>query len=286
MPETLSPAPAVVGGFHIDSLIGRGASGEVHLATDTASGTRVALKLLPLESAEAARRFVAEAGAAQRLQHPDIVQVFAAGTQGHLGWIAMEPLAGCDLVRYTRPARLLPEPVVLAVAERVARALAYAHGLGVVHRDVKPANVMVDWAAGRVVLTDFGIARVADAERTRTGLVLGSPGYMAPEQLAGAEAGAAGDVYALGVTLFELLAGRRPHDAASLGELLRQVASEPAPDLALLRPGLAPELAALVARTLAKRPADRPAGAAALADALRSVRESLDPGPRGPMSRV
>lgn len=285
MPDPL-PAPAVVGGFRLDSLLGRGAAGEVHLATDLATGVRVALKLLPLDSAEVARRFAAEAGAAQRLQHPDIVKVFGAGADATLGWIAMEPLAGCDLVRYTRPARLLPEAVAVAVAERVAAALGYAHGLGIVHRDVKPGNVMVDWAAGRVVLTDFGVARIADAERTRTGLVLGTPAYMAPEQLSGADAGAAGDVYALGVMLFELLAGCRPHEETSLGELLRQVAQAPAPDLAALRPGVPRALADLVAQALAKRPGERPPGAAAFAAALRSVRESLERAPPEPMSRT
>jgi serine/threonine-protein kinase len=282
-----------VGPFSLDALIGRGAAGEVHLATETASGARVALKLVRLDEAapdaDLHRRFVAEAAAAQRLVHPDIVRVFGAGVADGLGWIAMEPLAGCDLVRYTRAARLLPEPVVLHVGARVARALAHAHALGVVHRDVKPANVMVDWTADRVVLTDFGIARLADAQRTRTGLVLGTPAYMAPEQLGGATADATGDVYALGVMLFELLTGRRPHEAASLGELLRQVAQQPAPDLRQLRPELPPALAALVAAALAKRPGERPAGAAALADALETIAATLESGvpvpPNGPKSR-
>ena len=284
MPAASNAPPArlaagrVVGGFRLDGLLGRGAMGEVHLATELASGVKVALKLLPLAaaSAEVQSRFAREAGAAQRLLHADIVRVFGAGTDGGHGWIAMEPLGGCDLVRYTRPARLLPEAVALQVVERLARALAYAHGMGVIHRDVKPANVMVDWAAGRVVLTDFGIARVADAERTRTGVVLGSPDYMAPEQLAGAEASAAGDVYALGVMLFELLCGRRPYQASSLGDLLRQVAQQPAPALDALRPDLPPPLSVLLARVLAKHPGDRPAGAAALADALAPLRRGLE----------
>jgi len=287
--------PPLIGGYRLAGLIGSGAIGEVHLAVDSASGQQVALKVLRLAGAdaqaqdEAQRRFIAEADAARRLVHPDIVRVLAAGVEAGSAWLAMELLAGCDLERYTRPARLLPEAVVLRVAERLARALAYAHAGGVIHRDLKPANVMVDWASDRVTLTDFGLARLADAERTRTGLVLGTPAYMAPEQLAGAPASTSGDLYALGVTLFQLLAGRLPHDSASLGELLRQVATEPAPDLRRLRPDLPPALAglpALVASLLAKRPTERPPGASALAESLKTLREALEAGPDGPKSRA
>jgi serine/threonine protein kinase len=145
-----------------------------------------------------------------------------------------------------------------------------------VHRDIKPANVLVDLPAGSLRITDFGVAHLADAERTRTGLVLGSPAYLAPEQLAGGAAAPAGDLYALGVTLFQLLTGRLPFDAASMGELLRQVASAPPPPLAVLRPELPPTLArplgALLDRLLAKQPGQRPAGAEVVADALARLR--------------
>jgi eukaryotic-like serine/threonine-protein kinase len=165
--------------------------------------------------------------------------------------------------------------VVLDLGARIASALHHAHGAGVVHRDVKPANVMVDWARGTLKLADFGLARLADAERTRTGLVLGSPAYMAPEQLAGETATPASDLYALGVVLFQLLAGRLPHDDTSLGELLRQVAGVPAPDLRTVRPDLPAPLALLVGALLAKRPAERPADAEAAAARLQAIREHL-----------
>lgn len=270
-----------VGGWLLERTIGRGAVGQVHLARDEASGHRVALKLVPLQAGGSAalrerlRRFSLEAAAAQRLQHPDIVRVFGSGTETVddvlLGWLAMEPLAGVDLVRYTRPARRLPEPVALQVGARIAAALAHAHAAGVQHRDVKPSNVLVDWSADRVVLTDFGLASLQDddaGERTATGVVLGTPAYMAPEQLAGAPATTAADVHALGVLLFELLCARRPHDdAATLGELLRRVASGPAPDLRDWRPEAPASLAELVGRALAPAPAARPTSAA-LASAL------------------
>jgi len=291
-------APArqtTLGGYRLAGLIGRGAIGEVHAAL-APDGQPVALKLLSLgpdaddERGTARQRFLAEARAAQRLQHADIVRVLAAGEHGGTAWMAMELLAGCDLVRYTRPARLLPEAVVARIGERLARALAYAHGEGVVHRDIKPANVVVHWPGDRVTLTDFGLARLADAERTRTGLVLGSPAYMAPELLAGAAPHARSDLYALGVTLFQLLAGRLPHDSPSMGELLRQVATQPAPDLCLLQPGLPPALAQVVAALLAKRPEQRPPDAAALADSLRrlhlQLRGAAPAAAGGPKSRA
>jgi serine/threonine-protein kinase len=187
----------------------------------------------------------------------------------------MELAAGSELGRYTRMPRLLPEALVLQIGERLARALAHAHAQGVVHRDIKPGNVLFDLPTGRLKLMDFGIAGLADLQRTRTGVVLGSPAYMAPEQLAGAAADARSDLYSLGVLLFELLAGRLPHEQASLGELLRAVAREPAPDLCLLRPALSPALAAVVAQALHKQPARRPADSLALADALAEVRRAL-----------
>ncbi|MDH4052724.1 MAG: serine/threonine protein kinase, partial [Rubrivivax sp.] len=187
----------------------------------------------------------------------------------------MDLLHGCDLVRYTRPGRLLPEPVVLRLAERIARALAHAHARGVVHRDLKPANVMVDWAADRVTLTDFGLARLADAERTRTGLVLGSPVYMAPELLAGEAASARSDQYALGVLLYQLLTGELPFDALQLGELLRQVAQQAPLPLQAHRPDLPSDLLAplqaLIGELLAKRAADRPTDGDALAARLAGL---------------
>jgi serine/threonine-protein kinase len=271
----------LVGHYRLQGLIGKGSIGEVHAASDVDSGQTVALKLLRLsggagDAREARRLFLIEADAARQLQHPAIVRVFDAGIADGTAWMAMELLAGCDLSRYTRQARLLPESVVMRVIERLARAVSYAHSFGVVHRDLKPANAVVDWSTDRLTLTDFGLARLADAARTRTGLILGSPSYMAPELLAGGMAHAASDLYALGVTLFQLLTGTLPFDDPSMGQLLRRVASEPAPRLHTLRPGLPPGLDLLLAELLAKRPAERPGSASELADRLHRERGLLD----------
>jgi serine/threonine-protein kinase len=274
-----------VAGYRLLRFIGQGSLGTVHLAEEIATGLPVALKLVPLRAGAASARkaFLASTEVARGLVHPDIVAVHAVGVEGHIGWLAMEPVPGTDLTRYTRPGRLLPEALVLQVGERMARALAYAHAQGVVHRDLKPANVLVHWPTQTVKLADFGLARAADAVQTGTGVVLGSPAYMAPEQLAGGVPTPQGDFYALGVMLFQLLAGRLPHQGESMGELLRQVASDAAPDLRTLRPTLPAAVAELVARLLAKRLADRPAEGVAVIASLQALAAALPAG--GPKSR-
>jgi serine/threonine-protein kinase len=269
--------------YVLGRVIGRGGSGTVHLARNRHDGGWVALKILVAsdtlaagEHEELRTRFLQEAEVAKRLQHPDIVAIHAAGESGGLLWIAMELVRGCSLERYVQPRRLLPPAVALGIGVRVARALDHAHAMGVVHRDIKPSNVLVDLAAGSMKLMDFGAARLHDGSRTRTEVMLGTPAYMAPEQLAGAAADARSDLYALGVLLFELLTGRRPHESASLGELLRLVSSEPAPDVRTLRPDLPPILADGLARLLAKRPADRHPSGDAIADALERARLHIE----------
>lgn len=261
-----SDAPLVHDRYRVGVLLGMGGGSQVHEAVDLRTGGTIALKLIHLpadlgagQRAEWLARLQREADLSRRLTHPDIVAVLATGLQGHQAWLAMERVRGVDLARYTQPQRRLPENLVLEIGARVAAALAHAHGLGIVHRDLKPANVIVNLAAGQVKLADFGVARDDEAERTRTGLSLGTPAYMAPELLAGETASPASDAYALGVMLFELLTGRRPHQAETLGALLKATATERPAELRTLRPDLpAPALAA-VEQLLARRPQDRPA---------------------------
>ena len=264
----------IVAGHRLQRPLGQGAHGEVFLA-EAPGGRPVALKLARVPTGDGARawceHFMATVRHAQRLVHPGIVAVHAGGIEDRLAWLAMELVPGGDLGRYTLPSRLLPENLVLMLAWRMAQALAHAHRHGVVHRDLKPANVLVHLPSHTVKLADFGLARGADAVQTGTGVVVGSPAYMAPELLAGNLPTPATDLYALGVVMFELLAGRLPHAAPSMGELLRQVAHEPAPDLLECVPGITPALAALVAGLLAKPAAQRPSDAQALAEALEGL---------------
>lgn len=280
------PTGQVVAGHVLHRLLGNGAHGTVYLASPVGTKQLVALKLLPLPSGEAAanaqKTFLETAAAVRALKHPDVVAVLGSGVQPGLGWLAMEPVAGAELGRYSRAPRLLPESLVLRVCQRLARALAHAHRQGMVHRDVKPANVLVHWPTHTVKLTDFGIARLADSSNTATGMMMGSPAYMAPEQLAGSVPTARTDLYALGVTLFELLTGRPPYPGANMGELLRQVTQDAPPDLAAIRPDLPPALAQLMRQLLAKAPADRPADGDSLAASLGQIAQLLPASPDTP----
>ncbi len=268
-----------IGGYRLQRRVGGGSAGTVFQALHKRDGSTVALKLMrkgedetPAGLSEARRRFETEVRALHALSHPDIVQVLDGGLWQDRGWLVMEWLPGHDLSRYTTPARLLPEALTLEVGERLALALAHAHGRGVVHRDIKPGNVRVHLPALVVKLADFGLARTTDSAATRTGVVAGSPAYMAPETLGGATADTRSDLYALGVLLFELLAGQRPYEAQTLGEWLRRVATEPAPDLRQLKPHLPAALANLVARLLQREAHARPSSGAEVAAELAVMR--------------
>jgi len=291
--QPLPAPPGLPRRYSLHKRLGEGSVGTVYAAFDAERNEAVAIKLLSLggwgrgEPALQRARFAAEAAAAQRLAHPDIVATLDAGSAGPLGWLVMELVPGVPLSRYAQPARLLPEALVLRAVQRLAAALAHAHAAGVVHRDIKPANVLVHWPQGVLKLADFGLARQADSEATRTGIVMGSPAYMAPELLAGAAPDMATDCYALGVTLFELLCGQLPFMAPaapgqalpSIGELLRRVAHDPVPALALLRPDLpahtAAALDALLQQLLAKRAAGRVASASRIDSALQAAIQDL-----------
>ena len=269
---------AALGRYEVEGLLGRGSMGAVYLGRDPKIGRQVAIKTMALTQefegealAEARGRFFREAETAGRLQHPGIVTIFDAGEDQGLAWIAMEYLRGHDLQRYTQPGRLLPVADVLAIVARVAEALAYAHSQGVVHRDIKPANVMVDAASDSVKVTDFGIARIADTSRTRTGLVLGTPSFMSPEQMAGRRVDGRSDLYSLGVMLFQLLTGALPFRSESMAKLMFQIANEPAPDVRGLRPELPQALADSVALALEKRPEVRYADGSQFAADLRTL---------------
>jgi len=261
--------------------LGRGAMGEVWLATDLQTNEQVALKLLaltrefsPEDLVDVRERFMREARAAGQLEHPDILRILETGESGADAWIVMEYVQGHDLSHFSRAGQLLPVSEALQVGARLARALAHAHEQGVVHRDIKPANVMYDRDKGQLKIMDFGIARIADGSRTRTGLVLGTPSFMSPEQLAGLTVDGRSDLYSLAVLLYQLLTGRLPHQSDSMAELMRRIATAPPPDVRHYRPGLPESLAMVLALALEKRPELRYGSGQQMAQDLEAVLSS------------
>jgi serine/threonine-protein kinase len=270
--------PARLGRYEVIDEIGRGAMGVVYRARDPMINRQVALKSIPLaaefegeELQDAHSKFFREAEMAGRLSHPHIVTIYDAGEHDGAAYIAMELLRGRHLVDYCCTSHGLPSPVAIEIIAKLAGALHYAHRQGVVHRDIKPANVMFDAPSGELKITDFGIARLTDAGRTRTGIVLGTPSYMSPEQLQGRPITGRSDLYSLAVTLFQLLTGQLPFRADSMLALMMKIAQEPPPRFQSLRPDLPAELGVFFDRALAKEPADRFEDGAAFQQALRDA---------------
>ena len=264
-----------LGSYELTRRLGEGGMGVVWEARHVELGRRVAIKLLhPALAAqpEVERRFSTEARVVHLVRHPGVVDVLELGRlDDGTAYIVMELLAGESLAARLQRLGALPMADVLRVARQVASPLAAAHASGVVHRDLKPENLMIvadpEVAGGeRIKVLDFGIAKLLgdddvarSATRTRTGLILGTPRYMAPEQCRGGRSiDAAVDVYALGVIVFEMVAGGPPFAAAGSGEVMMQHIADPPPPLATVRPGTPPRLVALVEAMLAKEPAERP----------------------------
>jgi serine/threonine-protein kinase len=254
----------MLGRYQVEKELGKGAMGVVYLGRDPKIGRVVAIKTMSLSSefegaelVDARERFFREAETAGRLQHQNIVTIFDAGEEHDLAYIAMEFLKGQDLTPYCKPAHLLPVPTVISLVARVAQALTYAHKAHVVHRDIKPANIMYDVESDTVKVTDFGIARITDSSKTKTGLVLGTPSFMSPEQLSGKKVDGRSDLYSLGVMLFQLLTGVLPFRGESMAELMFKIANEAAPDIRQIRPELSIALADVVARAMSKDPQTR-----------------------------
>jgi len=272
----------MLGRYQVEKELGKGAMGVVYLGKDPKIGRVVAIKTMALseefegdELVDARERFFREAETAGRLQHQNIVTIFDAGEEHDLAYIAMEFLKGKDLVDYCKDGRLLPVPTVLSIVARVAEALAYAHKQHVVHRDIKPANIMYELESDTVKVTDFGIARITDSSKTKTGLVLGTPSFMSPEQLAGKKVDGRSDLYSLGVMLFQMLAGVLPFRGDSMAELMYKIANEEAPDICVVRKELPAALARVVALSLSKRPEARYQDGTQFAKELRAVLSAL-----------
>jgi serine/threonine-protein kinase len=273
MPVGIDSKELIDGRYRIERELGQGAMGVVYEASDLGLGRRVALKVITRElAADPAfvERFVREAKALASIRHQNIVQVHALGQHRGAWYYAMELVHGraLDSLVFDHVSRgtRLPTREALGIIRQIASGLSAVHAARIIHRDVKPANVMLEQETGRPVLIDFGIARPAFNGKTRSTLLVGSPAYMAPEQIQaqnGVELTPAADLYALGCVAYELFALRPPFNSSDVYEVLRDQVSTPAAPISAHRPDLA-RFDALIARLLAKRPEERPGGCLAV----------------------
>jgi len=223
----------MLGRYEIERELGKGAMGSVYLGKDPKISRVVAIKTMALsqefaadELQEVKNRFFREAETAGRLTHPSIVTIYDAGEEDDLAYIAMEFLKGSDLTGYIKKDRLLPINKVLDLIKRAAEGLGYAHASNVVHRDIKPANIMWDPKTDSMKITDFGIARITDSSKTKTGMVLGTPSYMSPEQLAGDKISGQSDLFSLGVMMYQMVTGELPFKGDSMATLMYKITTE------------------------------------------------------------
>jgi eukaryotic-like serine/threonine-protein kinase len=274
----------MLGRYEVQKELGKGAMGVVYLGKDPKIGRVVAIKTMALsqefeedELKDVKERFFREAETAGRLTHPNIVTIYDAGEEHDLAYIAMEFLKGKDLTPYNKPDKLLPLDRTLSIIARVADALNYAHKNNVVHRDIKPANIMYEPESDSVKVTDFGIARITDSSKTKTGMVLGTPSYMSPEQIAGKKIEGRSDLFSLGVTLYQLACGKLPFTGESMAQLMFKIANEAHADIRTHNAALPESLSEVVNRALAKEAEQRYQDGEQMAKALRLCLEGLAP---------
>ncbi len=267
-----------IGRYVLDEELGRGSMGTVFRASDPLIERSVAIKTVDLGKLDDGTlqprlRFLREAKAAGRLSHPGIVTVHDVGELEDVAFIVMELVEGRSVKDVLDRGEGIPLPVALDIVRQAAEALDFAHRHGVVHRDVKPGNLMLT-RQGMVKITDFGIARVDQTARTRTGILVGSPGYMSPEQLMGKGVDGRSDVFSLGAVLYELVTGRGPFDAEHREDvlaLMNNITNRPHEPASRLNPKVPGSLDAIVDRALAKKPADRYGSAGQMAAELRAL---------------
>ncbi len=283
MPEQSLSRPTL-GRYEIERELGRGAMGVVFLGKDPKIARTVAIKTLSYQAfddghlPELKERFFREAEAAGRLDHPSIVTVYDVGEEADLAYIAMDYAQGRPLSEFGKPGRLLPLPTVLDIIARVADALAYAHSQKVVHRDIKPGNIIYNPNDGAIKITDFGIAKISDDSRTKTGSVMGSPLFMSPEQLKGQKVTGASDIYSLGVTFYKLVSGATPYQGDTLANLTYQILNKRPRSVREFNADIPNGVVRLINKAIQREPDKRFASAATMAEAVRrlAVREARE----------
>jgi serine/threonine protein kinase len=272
-----------IGKYRITERIGRGGMAEVYLGVHTHLDRQVAIKVLHsylLEGGDFIERFKREAKAVASLRHPNIVQVYDFDIQDEIIFMVMEYIEGTNLqqqlVELDKKGKRLPIKQIGSIINDIAGALDYAHSQGMLHRDVKPSNILID-KAGKAYLTDFGIARIlGDHKLTATGTLVGTPAYMSPEQGRGEELTEESDIYSLGIVAFEMLTGRVPFDAKTPIGIVQKQISEPVPDISKLVDGVPITAQDVIDRALAKSPKGRYASAEELVGALKIALQALE----------
>ena len=271
-----------LGRYDVEKELGKGAMGVVYQGRDPKINRVVAIKTMALsqefeadELDEVKERFFREAETAGRLNHPNIVTIYDAGEEHDLAYIAMEYLAGKDLSPYTKADQLLPVDRVLQMIADSAEALAYAHDNNVVHRDIKPGNIMFDADTNKLKITDFGIARITDSSKTKTGMVLGTPSYMSPEQLAGKKVDGRSDLFSLGVMMYQMVSGKLPFSADSMATLMYKIANEGQVPVRQLRGDLPECVETIIDRALQKDPDARYPDGREMAAEIRQCQQAI-----------
>ncbi len=272
----------MLGRYKIDRELGRGAMGMVYLGHDPKIGRTVAIKTMSLGQEfesdkldDVKKRFFREAETAGRLNHPNIVTIYDVGEDQELSYIAMDYLKGDNLLTHCKPDTLLPAEEVFDIMIEVAGALEYAHEQKVVHRDIKPANLIYHREEKQITVTDFGVACLTDASKTKTGTILGSPSYMSPEQLAGRKVDGRSDLFSLGVTFYQMLTGELPFVADSLASLMYKIANEKHPDIRMFKPELPSCVTQIINKALHKDVERRFQTGSQFAKALTRCRERM-----------
>lgn len=267
----------MLGRYQVEKELGKGAMGIVYLGKDPKISRTVAIKTMALsqefegdELDDVKERFFREAETAGRLNHPNIVTIYDAGEEHDLAYIAMEFIKGKDLAPETKKDNLLPVPKVFELIMKSASALHYAHRENVVHRDIKPANIMYDPESNELKITDFGIARITDSSKTKTGVVLGTPSYMSPEQLSGKKIDGRSDLFSLGVMFYQMLTGSLPFTGDSMATLMYKIANEPYTPATEINPKLPPEIDEIIEKALNKDADQRYQTGNEMAKALKS----------------
>jgi len=265
-----------LGRYSIERKLGEGAMATVYLASDPKIGRKVAIKTVALAEEfddarleDARQQFTREAESAGRLNHPNIISIYDVGEDRDVSYLAMEYFEGVSLLKHAQRDDLLPAGWVMELMARAADALDYAHRQGVVHRDIKPANIMYNAVSDALKITDFGIARLTDTSRTKTGIIMGTPSYMSPEQLMASGVTGQSDLYSLGITLYQLLTGIAPFRADSIPKLMDKIMREEARPITEIRANLPACVNSIMATVLAKKPEDRYSSGRAMAMALR-----------------